>query len=293
MTALSSIMKQRRFFNMYFTTTISVSLVLFLIGLESLVLMSARNLIRHVRENVVLTVVMSEEASPEEVEHMKSLIDTYPFVLESKYISREQALQEHIETLGEDPEKFLGYNPLTDAFELRLQETYTQTDSIQAIDNKISALTYVDKVIYHADIVNTLNDNVNKVVLILLVAALALLVIALLLIANTIQLQIYSKRFIINTMCLVGATPWVVKWPFVRRNLWLGVEASVIACGLLALVYYYCLNRFGLQLFPLTHFTVGSIVGLVFISGFVITFVASLIATNRYIRMKTGKLYEI
>jgi cell division transport system permease protein len=122
---------------------------------------------------------------------------------------------------------------------------------------------------------------------------LALLIIALLLIANTIQLQIYSKRFIINTMRLVGATPWVIKWPFIRRNLWMGVEASMIACGLLAMVYYYCLNQFGLQLFPLTQFTVGSIVGLVFVSGFVITFVASLMATNRYIRMKTDKLYEI
>ena len=286
-------MKRRSFFNMYFTTTISVSLVLFLIGLECLVLLSARNLIRHVRENVVLTVIMQDDATPEEINRMNAMIDAYPFVLESRYISREEALQEHIETLGENPEKFLGYNPLTDAFELRLKENYTQADSIQAIDSRISSLRYVDKVIYQADVVNTIDTNLNKVLVVLLVVAIILLAIALVLIGNTIQLQIYSKRFLINTMRLVGATPWVIKWPFIRRNIWIGIEASVIACGLLALVYYYCYTRFGLTLFPLTEITVGMIVGLVFVCGFAITFFASLLATGRYIRMKTNKLYEI
>lgn len=286
-------MKRRRFFNMYFTTTISVSLVLFLIGLECLVLLSARNLIRHVRENVVLTVIMKDNATAVDINRMDAMIDAYPFVLESRYISRQEALQEHIETLGEDPEKFLGYNPLTDAFELRLKEAYTQTDSIQAIDARISSLHYVDKVIYQADVVNTIDMNLNKIVIALLVVAVILLVIALVLIGNTIQLQIYSKRFLINTMRLVGATPWVIKWPFIRRNIWMGIEASVISSGLLALVYYYCYNRFGLTLFPLTEWTVGLILGVVFISGFMITFFASLLATGRYIRMKTNKLYEI
>jgi cell division transport system permease protein len=151
----------------------------------------------------------------------------------------------------------------------------------------------VDKVIYQADIVNTLDKNLNKVILALLVVALTLLVIALILIGNTIQLQIYSKRFLINTMRLVGATPWVIKWPFIRRNLWVGVEASLLACGLLALVYYYCYSQYGLYLFPLNEITIGCLVAVVLISGFLITFFASLMATNRYIRMKTNKLYEV
>jgi cell division transport system permease protein len=94
-------------------------------------------------------------------------------------------------------------------------------------------------------------------------------------------------------MRLVGATPWVIKWPFIRRNIWIGLEASIIACGMLALVYYYCYNQFGLYLFPLNEMTIGSIGAIVLVSGFVITFFASLTATNRYIRMKTNKLYEI
>lgn len=293
MTALSSIMRRHRFFNMYLTTTISVSLVLFLIGLECMVLMSARNLIRHVRENVVLTVVMQEDATSDEITRMQKLVDVSPYVLTSRYITKEEALQEHIETLGEDPEKFLGYNPLTDAFELRLKETYMQADSIQAIDSRLSSLPYVNRVIYHTDVINILDQNINKVLLVLLVVALVLLAIALVLIVNTIQLHIYAKRFLINTMRLVGATPWVIKWPFIRRNIWIGIEASVIACGLLAGVYYYCYEKLSLVLFELNYFTVGSIVCVVFLSGFAITFFASLMATNRYIRMKTNALYEI
>jgi cell division transport system permease protein len=278
---------------MYFTTTISVALVLFLIGLESVVLMSARDLIRQVRENVVLTIIMREDATPDDISRLNSIVDIAPFVLDSRFISRQEALQEHIENLGEDPQKFLGYNPLSDAFEVRLIETYAQTDSILVIDKQLSSLPYVDKVIYQSDVVKALDSNLNKLLLILLVVAGALLIIALVLIGNTIQLQIYSKRFIINTMRLVGATPWVIKWPFIRRNIWIGLEASIIACGMLALVYYYCYNQLGLYLFPLNEMTIGSIGAIVLVSGFVITFFASLTATNRYIRMKTNKLYEI
>ena len=278
---------------MYFTTTISVSLVLFLIGLECVILMSARDLIRQVKENVVLTVVMQEEATSDDVLRLTNILKVAPFVLDSRFISREEALQDHIESLGEDPQKFLGYNPLTDAFELRLKESYAQTDSIQVIDTRLSSLPYVDKVIYQADVVSALDKNLNKVVLVLLVIALALLIIALVLIGNTIQLQIYAKRFIINTMRLVGATPWVIKWPFIRRNLLIGIESSIVACGMLAGIYYYCTSHFGIYLFPLNKFTIGSIVCVLFVSGFLITFLASLTATSRYIRMKTNKLYEI
>jgi cell division transport system permease protein len=286
-------MKRRNIFNMYFTTTISVSLVLFLIGLECVVLMSARDLIRQLRENVVITIVMHDDATAVESTRLGKMLDAAPYVLDSRYISREDALQEHIENLGEDPQKFLGYNPLTDAFEIRLLEDYAQSDSIAAIDAHLSSLPYVSKVIYQTDVVNALDKNLSKVVLVLLVIAVALLLIALVLISNTIQLQIYSKRFIINTMRLVGATPWVIKWPFIKRNIWIGMEASAIACGLLALTYYYCGHHFGIMLFPLTTWRVLGLAAVVLLAGMLITFLASLAATSRYIRMKTNKLYEI
>ena len=286
-------MKRRSLFNMYFTTTISISLVLFLVGLECVVLMSAHELVRHVRENVVLTVVLSDMASQEDVARLDNLMQVAPYVNGSDYISREEALQEHIDNLGEDPQKFLGYNPLTDAFEVNLHAEYAQIDSIHVIEQSLLALPYVDKVIYQADIVKQLDSNLQEASLILLAIALALLVIALVLISNTIQLQVYSKRFLINTMRLVGATPWVIKWPFIRRNMLMGIEAACVALLMLAATYYYFVNRLGIRLFALTEQNIAIIIVAVVFVGWFITFFASLAATNRYIRMKTNKMYEI
>ena len=286
-------MKRRSLFNMYFTTTISISLVLFLVGLECVVLMSAHELVRHVRENVVLTVVLNDMASQEDVARLDNLMQVAPYVNGSDYISREEALQEHIDNLGEDPQKFLGYNPLTDAFEVNLHAEYAQIDSIHVIEQSLLALPYVDKVIYQADIVKQLDRNLQEASLILLAIALALLVIALVLISNTIQLQVYSKRFLINTMRLVGATPWVIKWPFIRRNMLMGIEAACVALLMLAATYYYFVNRLGIRLFALTEQNIAIIIVAVVFVGWFITFFASLAATNRYIRMKTSKMYEI
>lgn len=278
---------------MYFTTTISVALVLFLVGLECLVLLSAHELMRQVKENVVLSIVMKEDNTADEVERTKRMLSAAPYCLDYRFISQEEALQEHISNLGEDPSAFLGYNPLTDAFEIRLQALYAHSDSIKKIETRLLNLPYVDKVVYQKDVVKVLDNNLNEISLILLAVALALLVIALVLISNTIQLQVYSKRFLINTMRLVGATPWVIKWPFIGRNIRVGIEAGLLALLMLAATYYYCQSRLGIVLFPLIWQNVAFITATVLLTGMLITFIASLVATNRYIRMKINKMYEI
>lgn len=278
---------------MYFTTTISVALVLFLVGLESMLFLSAHELMRHVKESMVLSIVMTEGANTEDVARMERLLEVVPYSLDYQYISREQALQEHIENLGEDPQDFLGFNPLTDAFEVHLNATYAQTDSVAKIEESLLTLPFVDKVVYQKDVMKVLDNNLSEVSLMLSGIALILLLIALVLISNTIQLQVYSKRFIINTMRLVGATPWVIKWPFVRRNLRMGIEAALVALILLSMTYYYCQVRLGVMLFPLTWQNMAFVVVLMLAIGLLITFLASVAATNRYIRMKTSKMYEI
>lgn len=278
---------------MYFTTTISVALVLFLVGLESMLFLSAHELMRHVKESMVLSIVMTEGANTEDVARMERLLEVVPYSLDYQYISREQALQEHIENLGEDPQDFLGFNPLTDAFEVHLNATYAQTDSVAKIEELLLTLPFVDKVVYQKDVMKVLDNNLSEVSLMLSGIAVILLLIALVLISNTIQLQVYSKRFIINTMRLVGATPWVIKWPFVRRNLRMGIEAALVALILLSMTYYYCQVRLGVMLFPLTWQNMAFVVVLMLAIGLLITFLASVAATNRYIRMKTSKMYEI
>ena len=278
---------------MYFTTTISVALVLFLVGLESMLFLSAHELMRHVKESMVLSIVMTENTNDEDIARMERLLDVVPYSLDYQYISREQALQDHIENLGEDPQDFLGFNPLTDAFEVHLNATYAQTDSVAKIEESLLTLPFVDKVVYQKDVMKVLDNNLSEVSLILSGIAVILLLIALVLISNTIQLQVYSKRFIINTMRLVGATPWVIKWPFVRRNLRMGIEATLVALILLAMTYYYCQVHMGVMLFPLIWQNVGVVIALMLAIGMLITFLASVAATNRYIRMKTSKMYEI
>lgn len=278
---------------MYFTTTISVALVLFLVGMECLVLLSAHELVRHVKENVVLSVVMKDDITNEEVERTKRLLTAAPYCLDYRFISREEALQEHIANLGEDPSVFLGYNPLTDAFEMRLQAAYAHSDSITQIESGLRNLPYVDKVVYQKDVVKVLDNNLSEIALVLFIVAMALLIIALVLISNTIQLQVYSKRFLINTMRLVGATPWVIKWPLLRRNIRMGFEAGVLALLMLVATYYYCQTRLGIVLFPLIWQNVTFVILTVLVTGIIITFLASWIATNRYIRMKINKMYEI
>ncbi len=278
---------------MYFTTTISVALVLFLVGLECLILLSAHELMRQVKENVVLSIVLKDDNTADEVERTKRLLTAAPYALDYRFISREEALQEHIANLGEDPSVFLGYNPLTDAFEVRLQAAYAHSDSIAQIEKGLLNMPYVDKVIYQKDIVKVLDNNLSEIALMLLAVAIALLIIALVLISNTIQLQVYSKRFLINTMRLVGATPWVIKWPLIRRNVRMGIEAALLALLMLAATYYYCQTRLGVTLFPLIWQNIAFISVTVLVMGVLITFLASLAATNRYIRMKISKMYEI
>lgn len=278
---------------MYLTTTISVALVLFLVGLECIVLLSARNLITRVKENMALTVVLTEEADSTSLARFATMMDAAPYCHDYKLITKEQALREHIEQLGEDPSAFLGYNPLTDAFEVYLDATYAQPDSVAMIEASIKSLPYVDEVIYQQDVVRILDRGVNEVSLVLAVVAIALLLMSLVLIVNTIRLHIYSKRFLINTMRLVGATPWVIRAPFIRRNVRMGFEAGLLALIALAGAVYYCHARMGLVLFPYTWQNITFVAVTILAGGMLIAFLASLFATDRYVRMKIDKMYEI
>ena len=278
---------------MYLTTTISVALVLFLVGLECIVLLSARNLITRVKENMALTVVLTEEADSTSLARFATIMDAAPYCHDYKLITKEQALREHIEQLGEDPSAFLGYNPLTDAFEVYLDATYAQPDSVAMIEVSIKSLPYVDEVIYQQDVVRILDRGVNEVSLVLAVVAIALLLMSLVLIVNTIRLHIYSKRFLINTMRLVGATPWVIRAPFIRRNVRMGFEAGLLALIALAGAVYYCHARMGLVLFPYTWQNITFVAVTILAGGMLIAFLASLFATDRYVRMKIDKMYEI
>lgn len=285
--------KRRRFLNMYLTTTISVSLVLFLIGLECVLMLSMQSLFKRVKEDVVVTVLLDKDADSTAVRRMNALLAVSPYCHHYEYVSAEQALQEHIIYLGEDPTQFLGYNPLSNSYEVYLREQYVCQDSMAVVAEQLRALPYVNKVSYQRDLMDLMNTNFNDISMLLLLFALVLLLIAEALIINTIRLQIYSKRFLIRTMDLVGATSWMIKKPFVVKNMWLGTIAATLALMVLAGCVYYVHYRMGIVLFDYTWQNLGIIALVVYGFGICITFITSMITCDRYIRMKEDTVYSI
>ncbi len=279
--------------NMYITAAVSVALVLCLVGVECILLLSAGTLMKHIKENVTITVLLTEDTDSTARQRFENMLAAADYCSSFRYVSAEQALDEHIQTLGEDPSAFLGYNPLYASYEVHPVALYSNPDSISSLESKFLNLPYVDRVLYQKDLVKLLNSNVSQAAIALLIIAAVLLLIACVLIVNTIRLQIYSKRFLINTMTLVGATPWTIKAPFVGRYLLLGAIAALLAIGALACTVYYVQIRLGIVLFPLTWKNITFIAGTILVAGLLITFFSSLIATGRYIRMNINTMYEI
>ena len=222
-------MRKHRFRNSYVTAAISVSLVLCLIGLEGIVLLSADSLITRMRENITMTAVLSSDADSTQCARLETILSSGNQCSSYNYISAQQALEEHVRSLGEDPSAFLGYNPLSASYEIHPTDVYSDPDSLAVIAAQLETLPYVTEVLYPRDLADLMSSNVQDFSLILLAVALALLLVSLVLIVNTIRLQIYAKRFIINTMTLVGATSWVTRRPFVRRNMVMGLISGIVA----------------------------------------------------------------
>jgi len=286
-------MRKHRFRNSYLTSAVSVSLVLCLVGLECIVLLSAGQLITRMRENMTITAVLAADADSTHCARMEAVLNAGNRCSSYAYISAEQALEEHVRLLGEDPAAFLGYNPLSASYEIHPTEAYSHPDSLAVWAEELKSLPYVTEVLYPRDLADLMSSNVHEFSLILLAVALVLLLVSMVLIVNTIRLQIYAKRFLINTMTLVGATSWVTRRPFVRRNMFMGLISGIVALVILGAIVYYVEFKMGLLLFPLTWQNVAFVSAVVLFSGLLITLFAALIATGRYIRMDNNSLYEI
>ena len=282
-----------RFFNMYLTTTISISLVLLLVGVECVTLLSARTILHRVKEDVTMTTVLRQDADSTVVARVQAILDAVEYCSSYTYTSPEQALEEHIRSLGEDPSAFLGFNPLSASYEIHPTDAYSAPDSLALLAEQLEALPYVSEVLYPRDLADILSSNVHDFSLLLAGIALLLLLVSMVLIVNTIRLQIYAKRFLINTMTLVGATSWVIRRPFVRKNMLIGLLAAIAALAILGGLIYYVHYQMHMMIFPLTWQNITLVSTVVVLSGLLITLFASLIATGKYIRMDNNSLYEI
>lgn len=280
-----------RFLNAKITSTVSITMVLVLLGVTILILFLGKGLSDFVKENMSFNVVLSPNTTETQVATIRKQIDAMPFVKSSRYISKEEAKRQLIEDLGEDPEELLGYNPAQDFIEINLKSEYANNDSLQFIDKKIKQQTNVSDLLYRHEAIDLINNNISKFTTILLILAAVLLFISFTLIRNTIRLSIYSKRFIIHTMKLVGATGGFIRRPFLINNIFTGIFAGLLADAIIWGLLYYFGNEY-VELRALLGTTSLVVLFLiVVVLGVVITTAATALSVNRYLKMDTDNLY--
>ena len=286
--------KTDSFFNMQFiTSSISTMLVLLLLGMVVFFVLSANNLSTYVRENISFTVLVSDDMKEPEVLKFQKKLNEKVYVKESVYISKEKALQEQTEAMGTDPAEFLGYNPFTASIEIKLNAAYANSDSIAWIEKEITSNKKVMEVSYPQDLLDSVNRNIRKVSMFLLGLAALLTLISFALINNTIRLAIYSKRFLIHTMKLVGASWGFIRRPFLLRNIWIGAISGVMADAVL-MGMAYMLVKYEPQLIEImTPASLLVVMVAVFVFGLVITSLCAYISINKYLHMKASALYYI
>lgn len=282
-----------RFVNAKITSTISVTLVLVLLGMTILVWFLGNGLSGYVKENISFSIILDTDITDAQIQRIRKDIDSQPFVKASRYVSKEEAKDQLIKDLGEDPEELLGYNPAYDAIEIFLYSEYANSDSIAHISKVIKEKSNVDDLLYRQEAIDLINDNISKITAVLLVISLVLLFISFALIRNTIRLSIYSKRFIINTMKLVGANSSFIRKPFIRSNIINGVVAGVLANIFILLILYY-FNREYTELRAFVDMMeLGIVFAIVVFLGVIISVIATHFAVNRYLRMETDNLYYV
>lgn len=281
------------FFNSRLTSIISIALVLFLLGLIFFIGLLGQKLSVYVRENISFSVVLKESSKDADIKKMQKQLDSRPYIKSTEYISKEQAAKELEEELGENPETFLGFNPLQASIEVKLNSEYANPDSLLIIEKQIKSYTDVSELLYRKDMMQLVNDNLKRTGIILLTLAAVLMIISFVLISNTIRLLIYSKRFLIHTMQLVGATSGFIRRPFIRYNVASGIVAAVLAVGMLTGVLYYVQRDFPGFIDLLDIRSLLIVFGAVLALGICLSFVATCFAVNKYLRMDADKLYHV
>lgn len=281
------------FFDMQFiTSSISTMLVLFLLGLVVFFVLTANNLSVYVRENIAFSVIISDDMKEPEALKFQKALNEKAYVKQTTYISKKQALEEQTLAMGTDPAEFLGYNPFTASIDIRLNSAYANSDSIQWIEKELLSNKKVLEINYPQDLIDSVNRNLKKISFFLLGLAALLTFISFALINNTIRLTIYSKRFLIHTMKLVGASWSFIRRPFLVRNLWVGIIAASMADALLIGMAYLLVKYEPELLAVITPSVMFIVMIAVFIFGITITSFCALISINKYLRMKVSELYS-
>lgn len=281
----------RRLRTTYLTTIISISLVLFMLGILGLIILNARQISNHVKENIGFSIILKDGIKDVDINQIQKSLDAEPFVKSTHFIHPDSAAAQLQKDLGEDFIEFLGYNPLLPSIDIKLNANYANNDSLSVIEADLMNNPKIKEVFYQRDLVSLINDNVKKISLYLLGFSALLLIIAVALVNNTIRLSIYSKRFIIKTMQLVGAKHSFIRRPFVLRGIGNGIVSAFLAIGLIVVFLYY-LHQQMPELIDFKNIELyGALFLLVIMMGIIISWISTNLAVRKYLRIDTGNLY--
>ena len=275
----------------YVSTIISISLVLFMLGVLGIILLNAKKISDHVKENIGFSLYLKEGLSENDISRLQQVLEAKEYTNRIQYINKEEAAEIMKKELGEDFVEFLDFNPLSGSVDLYLNATYAEEGSAKLIEAELKRLPAVKMVDYQMDLIAAVNKNVKKIGLVLFGFSVLLLIVVIALINNTIRLAIYSKRFLIKTMQLVGATGVFIRRPFVARGVLNGFISGVIAIVLLSGVMYSIKINLP-EFFELQNFNLyGILFGLVVLLGILISWVSTSLAVSKFLRMQSGDLY--
>ncbi|HMC00080.1 MAG TPA: permease-like cell division protein FtsX [Flavobacteriaceae bacterium] len=283
--------QKRRLITSYFSVVLSIALVLFLLGVLGLLILNAKKVADHFKEQVVMTIYLKDSAKEVEINQLEKSLAMADYVKSTEYVSKEQAAEFMKERNGEDFMDFVGYNPLQNSIDVHFKADYVTTEQLEEISTETLTKSFVDEVNYDNDLVTLMNNNVKKISFWVLVLSAIFTLIAVLLINSSIRLSVYSKRFTIKTMQMVGATKQFIRRPFVWKSVKLGVIGAVLALIGMAVILYYVNKTFPeLQLLS-SPILIASLFIIVFALGILITWFSTHLATQRFLNLNTDQLY--
>lgn len=275
------------------TLCISTAMVLILLGMVVLTVFTGINLSSYVKENLTVTMVLSPDMSDQEAQRLSQLVEQQPYITKTNFISKEDALKEGTKELGADPSEFAGENPFTAEIEIQLKANYANNDSIKNIAAQLKTYDGVTDIDYKQDLIATVNNTLGKIGLILIILAALLTIVSFSLINNSVRLSVYSRRFSIHTMKLVGASWGFIRRPFLKRSVALGLLSAFIALVVLG-IGMYALTKYEPDITTIIDWKVMVITGcIVVVFGVVITLICTFLSVNKFLNMKAGDLYKI
>ena len=283
--------QKRRLISSYFSVVISIALVLFLLGLLGLLVLNTKKIADHFKEQIALTIYLKDTAKEVEITQLNKSLALAEYTKSTTYVTKEEAAEAHSKEIGEDFMEFLGYNPLQNSIDVYFKADYITSGEIDQIAEELTAKSFVDEVVYDKPLISLLNENVTKISFWILVISAIFTFIAVLLINSSIRLSVYSKRFTIKTMQMVGATKRFIRRPFVWQSVKLGMIGAVLALAGMGLVLYYMNRSFPeLNLLNDVSLLAALFIG-VFLMGIIITWLSTFLATQRFLNLKTDELY--